>query len=525
MLVSICGLEQVLSCLAASLGTLSAGAVNGWSAGALPSLDADPHIQMGTSNNAWVVGIVALGAIVGSTVAGRVTDVLGRRKTILASCPFLFAGWIIIALASNLGFVLTGRALCGLSTAFLFSAVQVYCSEIPEGGIRGRLGAVPSLFVTLGVVLTYVAGACFSWRTSCYICATPCVLTFVAIIFVPESPHWLLLRGKRDDAEVALRRLRGPNYDLTKEITEMEAKIVSVGRKHELGELWRPRTRRPFLIALFNMTLQQISGGNILIMYTGNIFISAGVANHNMAIVYTGLVQIAGTLLSVILMDHAGRRPMIVISTAVMGISIIMLGIYFYMINVVGDLWPGWVPLTTVLVAVFGYCLGCRTIPFLLSAELFNTTIRSTANNVTFFYNRILNFAVIQTFPYFEESAGAYTVFFVLGGLCLACCGISLICVPETKGKTLEQLQEYFEKKSTSTPECKVNDKKIQEPTISYNDVTSKTSKSLIAPSSCTLVNENVTNTSRGLSSTCTKTIVHSEKGKQDESSVESTKL
>lgn len=431
--------------MAAALGTLSSGAVNGWSAGTLTSLDADPDITMGTAETAWVASIISVGSLAGSVVAGRVMDKLGRRTTLLAMAPVLLLGWLTMALAPNIAGVLTGRAICGVATAFLFSTGPVYCSEIPEARMRGRLGSVPSLFITFGVVLSYLAGACFSWRVSCYVCCVPVVLMFVAMVFATETPYWLLLKGRREDAEKVLRRLRGPEYNFDVEIEEMEKKMTSVGKKMEYRELWRPRTRRPFLISLFMMTLQQVSGGNVLMMYTGTIFMSAGVENHSLATVYTGIVQIVFTVLCVLLVDRLGRRPFIVLSTSVMGLATIMLGVYYFMNDVVGLPWPSWVPLVTVLVAVSGYCLGCRTLPWLLSAELFNTTIRSTANSASLFYNRLLNLAVIQVFPFFAEAAGSHTVFFVHGSLSLICAGLSLLLVPETKGKSLEQIQEYFE--------------------------------------------------------------------------------
>lgn len=283
-----------------------------------------------------------------------------------------------------------------IATSSSLPPLQVYCSEIPEARMRGRLGSVPSLFITFGVVLSYFAGAFFSWRVSCYVCCAPVLMMFLAMLFAPETPYWLLLKGRREDAEKVLRRLRGPEYNFDAEIEEMERKMTSVGKKMEYRELWRPRTRKPFLISLFMMTLQQVSGGNVLMMYTGTIFLSAGVLNHKLATVYTGIVQIIFTVLCVLLVDHFGRRPFIVLSTSVMGASTIMLGVYYLMKDVVGVAWPSWVPLATVLVAVSGYCLGCRTLPWLLSAELFNTTIRSTANTASLFYNRLLNLIVIQ---------------------------------------------------------------------------------------------------------------------------------
>ncbi|XP_042230648.1 facilitated trehalose transporter Tret1-like isoform X2 [Homarus americanus] len=487
-------------------------------------MDADPQIQMGTSENAWMVGIIAMAAVVGSPVAGRVIDLLGRRTTILIMCPVTLIGWVTMALAPNLALVLTGRAICGASTAFLFSAVPVYCSEAPEARLRGRLGSLSSLFITFGVVWSYITGAFFPWRISCYLCAAPCILTTAAMLFVPESPYWLLLKGRREDAEAALQWLRGPNYDLFEEITEMEAKLTSVGRKVEFRELWRPRTRKPFLLALFMMTLQQGSGCNILMMYTGTIFSSAGVVNVNMAVLYTGLVQIAGTLFSVLLMDHAGRRPMIVLSTFVMGTSTVTLGVYYYMYNVVGEHGPSWVPLATILVSVFGYCLGSRTIPWLFATELFNTTIRSTANSVTFFYNRILNFIIIQIYPHFEEATGAHTVFFFYGGVCLICCLISFLFVPETKGKTLEQIQEYFERKSnTNTTYSAESIDNRQTACVSTSNVPAECNNSLPTASTHTLGSE--TEKSISVESIIDKPTGSDEEEIEDKSFIENTKL
>ncbi|XP_068221704.1 facilitated trehalose transporter Tret1-like isoform X2 [Palaemon carinicauda] len=344
----------------------------------------------------------------------------------------------------------------------------VYCSEVPEARLRGSLGLIPSLFLTFGVVLSYIAGAFFSWRISCYVCSVPIILMFIVLWTVPESPYWYLLKGRHEDCKASLRWLRGPRYDFSAELAEMEEKINSVGRKVEYRELWRPRTRKPFLISLFMSTLQQVSGGNILMMFTGLIFISAGVENHRMATVVTGLVQIVFTLLCMFTADRLGRRPLIIASTLIIGVATLLLGVYYLMSDVFEIKWPPWVPLLSVLTAVAGYCLGCRTMPWLLSAELFNTTIRSTANTATLFYNRLLSVAILQIYPFYEEAFGAHTVFFTFGGLSLICSLVSFFVVPETKGKTLEQIQEHFE--STKKKKMKHN---IIHPASEVNTATS----------------------------------------------------
>lgn len=274
--------------------------------------------------------------------------------------------------------------------------LQVYNSEIPEARLRGSLSTLSSFFITVGVVYAYVIGSFLPWRYSCYACAAPTAFTVLAMFGMPESPYWLMLKERRSDAEAALGWLRGPHYDIMEDIENIDAKLKAVGTKIQYRELLRPRTRKPFFIALFIMTTQQACGSNILLMYTGSILISAGIEDHSMAVTYVGLVQLIGTIISVLLMDKLGRRIIMVASLSVVGVFTAMLGLCYYRKTVMGEVWPHWVPLVVVVVAVAGYSFGCRTIPWLSSAELFNTTIRSTANAVCVLYNRLLNFVIVQ---------------------------------------------------------------------------------------------------------------------------------
>lgn len=257
------------------------------------------------------------------------------------------------------------------------------------------MASIPSLFITLGFLLSYLAGALFSWRSSCYVCSVPAFLMFLALTLVPESPYWLLLKGRREDAAKALRWLRGPRYDIASELKEMDAKISSVGASLQYRELLRRRTRVPFITALFMQATQQVGGGNILVMYTATVFQSAGVDNPQLSTVYMGVCQLTVTGVSVLLMDKFGRRPLIVMSTWILGAAGITLSGYYYLRDE-GVALPGWVALVAVLVAASGYCLGCRTVPWLLAAELFNTTVRSTANSACIFFNRLFNLTMIQ---------------------------------------------------------------------------------------------------------------------------------
>ncbi|XP_066937234.1 facilitated trehalose transporter Tret1-like [Macrobrachium rosenbergii] len=262
---------------------------------------------------------------------------------------------------------------------------------------------------------------------------------------VPESPYWYLLKGREEDCKASIRWLRGTDYDSAADIAEMKVKLNSVGKKVEYRELWRPRTRKPLLITLFLGTLQQICGGTILIVFAGTIFISAGVEDHRMATIITGLVQVVFTTVCALTADRLGRRPLIVCSAFITSIATVFLGLCYFVNDVLEINWPPWAPIVSMLVAVSGYCLGCLTLPWLLSAELFNTTMRSTMSAVNLLFGRLLSFAVLQIYPFFEEAFGAHSVFFTFGGVSLLCSFVTCFVIPETKGKTLEQIQEYFE--------------------------------------------------------------------------------
>ncbi|XP_066937233.1 facilitated trehalose transporter Tret1-like [Macrobrachium rosenbergii] len=335
-------------------------------------------------------------------------DWLGRRTLLMVTAPILSAGWLTITFAPNAKIILLGRFICGAAVAFIYSTGPVYWSEVTEARLRGTLVLLSSIFVSIGTVVSYLAGAFFSWRISCYICLAPTILMLAVLWAVPESPYWYLLKGREEDCKASIRWLRGTDYDSAADIAEMKVKLNSVGKKVEYRELWRPRTRKPLLITLFLDTLQQICGGTILIAFAGTIFISAGVEDHRMATIITGLVQVVFTTVCALTADRLGRRPLIICSAFITSIATVFLGLCYFVNDVLEINWPPWAPIVSMLVAVAGYCLGCYNLPWLLSAELFNTTMRSTMSAVNILFVRLLSFAVLQQYSYHVSTISIY---------------------------------------------------------------------------------------------------------------------
>lgn len=257
------------------------------------------------------------------------------------------------------------------------------------------MSSLPTLFFTSGTLSAYTGGALLSWRYNCIVCGVSCIPMVLILLAVPETPYWLLLKGQRSKSEASLRWLRGNQCDLGPLLRSMEDKLEAVGPKLTMRELWHPRTRTPLMMSLFLQASQQLCGGTLLFFYTSTVYMTMGHSKSNLAAVYTGIAQLTTSGISLLLVDRVGRRPLMISSTAIVGSLLIGMGFYQYS-RMTGGPTIDWLPLLLVLITVSGYCLGCRSVPLILSSELFNTTARSTAQASCTLFNRGLNMAVMQ---------------------------------------------------------------------------------------------------------------------------------
>ncbi|KAL7633872.1 UNVERIFIED_CONTAM: hypothetical protein RMT77_015833 [Armadillidium vulgare] len=440
-------LPQIWAALTASIGYFICGNIIGWSGSALTKMDKD--FEMDANEYSLVASLFSYGGLVGSFLSGKMMDALGRRKIMLATCPIAACGWAVIGFSTNVYLVYVGRFVCGLATGFLLNSCSIYTTETCQASLRGRLGSLSSLNMTIGILTAYLLSGFFAWRTSAFLLVIPAVVFFVNLYMVPESPYWYLLKGRFDEATQSMTKLRGKKYDTDKEMKDMIKKISDIGTI-SYCELLKKRTLLPLVIALFIQTIQQVSGANVIIMYSSTIYEKAESSiDAQMATIYTGIAQVIGTVISMFIIDKYGRRILLTVSAATCGIFVTLLGAYFYTLST-GNPWPTWTPLLILFAYIWCYGLGCRSIPWLIGSEMFNSAVRSRANSVIVFYNRALHLIVIQVYPHLVQSFGNSTVFFAYGVLCPLYAVGTLLFVPETKGKTLEQMQDYFEKKTSS---------------------------------------------------------------------------
>ncbi|KAJ8715768.1 hypothetical protein PYW07_010250 [Mythimna separata] len=409
------------------------------------SLGQHADFLLETTDSSLVSSILAIGAALAALPVGMLANKIGRRPTVLIlAIPFML-NWLITIFANGAPMLIAARFFAGIATGGACVAAPMYIGEIAETSIRGSLGAFFQLFLTVGILFTFVVGGWTSWRTLSIISAVFPVLLVAVFWWMPETPQYLLGKNRRRDAEKSLRWLRGPDADLTAELEEMQKDVDDAARQRAgiMSMVTNKASRMALICGLGLMFFQQFSGINAVIFYTNNIFQSAGSnIDPTIATIIVGVVQTVATYFSSILVDKAGRRILLLQSTAIMGICLIILGIYFKLqndrVNVTA---VGWIPLLCLILFIISFSMGFGPIPWMMMAELFPVEFRGSATGVTVIVNWILVFIVTLCFPIMQEAIGIFSCFWFFAAFMVIGTIFVFFLIPETKGKSVSQIQ------------------------------------------------------------------------------------
>ncbi|XP_054895629.1 solute carrier family 2, facilitated glucose transporter member 8 [Poeciliopsis prolifica] len=447
-----------LASFAAVLGPMSFGFVLGYSSPAIPELSriSDPRLRLSEVEASWFGSIVTIGAAVGGLLGGWMVQRIGRKLTLMScTLPFVFGFTIIIA-AQNVWMLYVGRVLTGLASGITSLVVPLYISETAHEKVRGMLGSCIQLMVVLGIMGVYLAGLFVDWRWLAICCSLPPSLLMVAMCFMPDTPRFLLSKGKRREAEEALRFLRGPDAPIEWECSCIEDACDEQGSTFHLSDLKDPGVFKPLLISILLMVFQQMTGINAIMFYAEDIFVQAHFKESELASVIVALIQVVFTGIAAVIMDRAGRKVLLVISGVAMMISTTAFGVYFYLTPKVPGGAPAppadltWLALASMAVFIAGFAIGWGPIPWLIMSEVIPIRVRGFAGAVVVLSNWGMAFVVTKTFQdmmYLLTSAGTFWLFACMCGLNII---FTVIFVPETKGKTLEQIEALF--RGTSGP-------------------------------------------------------------------------
>ncbi|XP_028931410.1 solute carrier family 2, facilitated glucose transporter member 2 isoform X2 [Ornithorhynchus anatinus] len=402
------------------------------------------------------VSIFAVGGMISSFFGGWLGDKLGRIKAMLAANCLSVAGALLMGLAkfgpSHI-LIIAGRAIMGLYCGLVTGLVPMYVGEISPTSLRGALGTFHQLAIVLGILVSQVIGLDFilgnddRWPVLLGLSSAPAVLQSCLLLFCPESPRYLLIKlGQEGKAKKSLQRLRG-DVDLTKDIMEMrkEKEEALSERKVSITQLFTsPSYRQPLLVALMLHTAQQFSGINGIFYYSTSIFENAGVGEPVYATIGVGVVNTVFTVVSVFLIEKAGRRSLFLIGLIGMSVSAIVMTVGLALLDKFD--WMSYVSMVAIFLFVSFFEIGPGPIPWFIVAELFSQGPRPAAIAVATFCNWTCNFIVAMCFQYIADLLGPY-VFVLFAGIVLGFTLFTHFKVPETKGKSFEEIAAEFKRR------------------------------------------------------------------------------
>ncbi|KAH7572002.1 hypothetical protein JRO89_XS04G0183700 [Xanthoceras sorbifolium] len=429
-----------LSTVVAVCGSFEFGSCMGYSSPAQFGIMED--LNLSYSEYSVFGSIVTIGAMFGAISSGRIADFAGRKGNMRMSSIVCIAGWFAIYIASGDLLLDFGRFFTGFGIGNLSYVVPVYIAEITPKNLRGALATTNQLFITVGIAVAYIIGAFVSWRTLALTGIVPSLVMLIGLFFIPESPRWLAMVGRQKEFEVALRALRGVGANVSQEQTEIQDSIEMLRQIPEVGilDLFNSRNIRYVTLGVGLMVFQQFIGINGIIYYAGQIFVSAGVAPNVGSILYSSL-QVVLTAVGATLMDKAGRRLLLLISVSGILIGNLLTGISFILKehHLALDIAPI-LAITGVLVYIGSFSVGAGPVPWVIMSEIFPINVKGTAGSLVTLVNWFGSWVVSYSFFYLFTWS-SWGVFFVYAAFCVMAIIFTMALVPETKGRTLEEIQ------------------------------------------------------------------------------------
>ncbi|XP_042516690.1 sugar transporter ERD6-like 16 [Macadamia integrifolia] len=386
--------------------------------------------------------IVNIGAMIGAISSGKIADFLGRKATMRVSSVLCIAGWLAIYSSKGYALLDLGRFCTGYGIGVFSYVVPVFIAEIAPKDLRGGLATANQLMIVLGGSVAFVMGTILNWRTLALTGIIPCIVLLLGLFFVPESPRWLAKVGHQKKFEVALQRLRGKDADISKEAYEIQDSIEALQKLPEatMLDLFQRSYLRSVIVGVGLMIFQQFGGINGVGFYLTKIFASAGFPS-NVGIILYACLQVPVTALGAILIDKAGRRPLLLISASGLFLGCTLTGISFYM--KVHELSLQWVPLlvlTGIMIYIGSFSIGMGAVPWVIMSEIFPINVKGTAGSLVTLVNWFGAFVGSYTFNYLM-SWSSYGTFFFYSVVCALAVLFVAKVVPETKGRTLEEIQ------------------------------------------------------------------------------------
>ncbi len=435
--------------IVAAIGGLLFGFDTGVISGAL--LLIKEEWQLSTLAQEIVTSAVLVGAIIGALSSGRIADIYGRKKVITATAVVFAIGSIATAFSPNPEALIAGRIILGMAIGVASFTVPLYISEVSPSAIRGSLVSLNQLMITIGIVMSYLINYSLAsteegWRYMFAFGLLPSILLFVGMFFLPSSPRWLVSVGRVKEAEESLELIY-TDSGVKEELENISSDVDTNTEKVSYRELLAPMVKPILIIGVGIMFFQQATGINTVIYYSPTILQMAGFGTPEEAMLAAlpiGIVNVLATILSIYLIDKIGRKALLYIGVTGMVLSLVVLGGIFSLDtgSTGGVLKYFAVGSLVFYIASFGISLG--PIAWLLISEIFPARVRNIGMSMATLSNWVFNLIVALTFLSIVDFMGASGAFWLYATFGLVTLWFVWKYVPETKGKTLEEIEDHF---------------------------------------------------------------------------------
>lgn len=408
--------------------------------GALPFLR--EQFVLSTLGEGFLTGSLALGCIAGCLLAGWIADRYGRRPGLVVAALTFFLSSLGMAAATGFTVFVGMRFCAGIGVGMASMLSPLYIAEISPTAIRGRNVAINQLTIVLGILVTNIVNYFLAdkgpdaWRWMFGLGAVPSLLFLLGVLFLPESPRWLLQAGRQAAAQKTLLKIGGPAFAAT--VEENVKATVTNAPAPSYRDVFGKAVRPAVLIGITLAVFQQFCGINVVFNYTSTIFASIG-ADVNRQLLETigiGIVNTVFTLVAMAQVDKIGRRPLMLMGSLGLCVAYVVLAVLLS-----AKAATGWISLL-VLLAIAMYASSLAPVTWVLISEIFPNSVRGKASSIAIVSLWGAYFILVFTFPLLAERLGAYGPFYLYAGICLLGFLFIRAKVKETKGQTLEELEQ-----------------------------------------------------------------------------------
>ena len=400
--------------------------------------------SLGTRMEEIVVSVVLVGAMAGALMGGSIADRIGRRTTLLWGGAIFLAGSLLAPASPNVLTLIVARALLGVAVGFTSVTAPVYVSELAPPQSRGMLIGLYQFALTVGIVLADLAGywlaSQHAWRLMFGLGAIPAALFVLLLLILPESPRWLYAHDRIAEAQSVLSNFTdeaGARLLIDDICSALQIKV-----EKRWSALWSPAVRFSLLIAVGFTVLQQITGINTIIYYGPRIFSLAGITSNKNAIFATLLIAVTNmlaTIIALVLVDRAGRKPLLYVGISGMTASLFLLAYSFHNPAALGAA-PGVIATVCLMVYITCFAFSMGPIAWILVSEVFPLQLRGRGVAAASIGSGAANFIVSITFLSLIQTAGNTLTFVLYGVFCIVTLLFVRFIVPETKGRALERI-------------------------------------------------------------------------------------